>query len=56
MKFVVHSNEIIAANLTIRFISCFYWNLERKEYLEKMDNLSKHHGAGRNAAESVALA
>ena len=27
--------------------------LERKEYLEKMNNLPNHHGAGRNAAASA---
>jgi len=30
----------------IGFISRFYWTLELKEYLEKMKNLPKHHGAG----------
>ena len=28
------------------FISRFYWILERKVYLAKMNNLPKHHGAG----------
>ena len=27
-------------------ISRFYWTLERKEYLEKMNNLPKHHVTG----------
>jgi len=35
------------------FISHLYWILERKEHLEKMNNLPKHHGAGPNAAESA---
>jgi len=30
--------------------------LERKGYLEKMNNLPKHHGAGPSVAASVALA
>jgi len=30
----------------MRFKSRFYWILERKEYLAKMNNLPKHHGAG----------
>jgi len=41
--------------LTIRFIS-LSTNLERKEYLAKINNLPNHHGAGSNAAASVALA
>ena len=28
------------------FISRFHWILERKVYLEKMNNLPKHHGPG----------
>ena len=40
----------------MRFINRFYWILERKEYLEEMNNLPKHHGAGPNVAASVASA
>jgi len=35
------------------FISRFYSILERKGYLEKKNNLPKHHGAGPNAAASA---
>ena len=30
----------------MRFISHFYWIFERKGYLDKVNNLPKHHGAG----------
>jgi len=36
----------------MRFISRFYWILERKEHLEKMNNLPKHHSAGTTEARS----
>jgi len=42
--------------LTMKFIWRFYWILKRKVYLAKMNNLPKHHGAGPNAATSVASA
>jgi len=32
--------------LTMKFMWRFYWILERKVYLTKMNNLPKHHGAG----------
>jgi len=38
----------------MRFIS-ISTILLRKEYLEKINNLPKHHGAGPNAAAPVAL-
>jgi len=40
----------------MKFIWRFYWIIKRKVYLAKMSNLPKHHGAGPNAAASVALA
>jgi len=38
------------------FVNRFHWIRERYEYLAKMNNLPKHHGAGPNAAALVASA
>jgi len=37
----------------MRFMSSFYWILQLREYLEKMNNFPKHNGVGPKAAASA---
>ena len=42
--------------LKIRFVSSFYGILQLRDYLARMNNLPKQHGAGHNAPASVTSA